>query len=159
MYIREVSLWQVLQGWDCVFRYHQRDTYRPSWFFFFPSIVIQDVFFLNIIVWNINWKKIPLKIKFHMRSFSPNKVRATKESFALCFCSVLGKIYGLPWWLSDKESSCQCRKHRCDPWVEKIPWRRAWQPTPVFLSEKPMDRGAWWAAVPEVKKSWTRLSS
>ena len=21
-----------------------------------------------------------------------------------------------------------------DPWVGKIPWRRAWQPTPVFLS-------------------------
>ena len=21
----------------------------------------------------------------------------------------------------------------CDPWVGKIPWRRAWQPTPVFL--------------------------
>ena len=20
------------------------------------------------------------------------------------------------------------------PWVEKIPWRRAWQPTPVFLA-------------------------
>jgi len=20
-----------------------------------------------------------------------------------------------------------------DPWVEKIPWRRAWHPTPVFL--------------------------
>ena len=20
-----------------------------------------------------------------------------------------------------------------DPWVGKIPWRRAWQPTPVFL--------------------------
>ena len=30
----------------------------------------------------------------------------------------------------------QCRKHRrCgfDPWVEKIPWRKAWQPIPVFL--------------------------
>ena len=25
------------------------------------------------------------------------------------------------------------RKHRFDPWVGKIPWRRAWQPTPVFL--------------------------
>ena len=25
----------------------------------------------------------------------------------------------------------------------KIPWRRAWQPTPVFLLENPMDRGAW----------------
>ena len=23
-------------------------------------------------------------------------------------------------------------KHRLDPWVGKIPWRRAWQPTPVF---------------------------
>ena len=23
-----------------------------------------------------------------------------------------------------------------DPWVGKIPWRRAWQPTPVFLLEK-----------------------
>ena len=22
------------------------------------------------------------------------------------------------------------------PWVKKIPWRRAWQPTPVFLSGK-----------------------
>ena len=28
-----------------------------------------------------------------------------------------------------------CRGHktlRFDPWVGKIPWRRAWQPTPVF---------------------------
>ena len=23
-----------------------------------------------------------------------------------------------------------------DPWDRKIPWRRAWQPTPVFLPEK-----------------------
>ena len=23
---------------------------------------------------------------------------------------------------------------RFDPWVRKIPWRRAWQPTPVFLT-------------------------
>ena len=30
----------------------------------------------------------------------------------------------------------QCRRHRrCrfDPWIGKIPWRRKWQPTPVFL--------------------------
>ena len=24
-------------------------------------------------------------------------------------------------------------RHGYDPWVGKIPWRRAWQPTPVFL--------------------------
>ena len=27
----------------------------------------------------------------------------------------------------------QCRRHRFNPWVGKIPWRRKWQPTPVFL--------------------------
>ena len=35
-----------------------------------------------------------------------------------------------------KELTCQCRRHKgrgFDPWVGKIPWRRAWQPTPVFL--------------------------
>jgi len=35
-----------------------------------------------------------------------------------------------------KEPACQCRRRkRCrfDPWVRKIPWRRKWQPTPVFL--------------------------
>ena len=25
------------------------------------------------------------------------------------------------------------KKCRFDPWVGKIPWKRAWQPTPVFL--------------------------
>ena len=35
--------------------------------------------------------------------------------------------------LSRKEHTCQCRKHRFDPLVRKIPWRRKWQPTPVFF--------------------------
>ena len=46
---------------------------------------------------------------------------------------------GLPWWLSGKESICQCRRHkRCgfDHWVRKIPWSRKWQPTSVFLPGK-----------------------
>ena len=43
---------------------------------------------------------------------------------------------GFPGGTSGKEPACQCRRHkRCgfDPWVGKIPWRRAWQPTPGFL--------------------------
>ena len=43
---------------------------------------------------------------------------------------------GLPWWLSGKESICQCRKCRFNPWAGKIPWRRKWQPTPVFWPRK-----------------------
>ena len=39
----------------------------------------------------------------------------------------------LPWWLSGKESTCQWRRCRFDPWVGMIPWRGKWQPTPVFL--------------------------
>ena len=43
---------------------------------------------------------------------------------------------GLPSYASGKEAACQCRKcKRCrfSPVIGKIPWRKAWQPTPVFL--------------------------
>ena len=32
-----------------------------------------------------------------------------------------------------KEPACQCRRRGLHPWVMKIPWRRKWQPAPVFL--------------------------
>ena len=35
---------------------------------------------------------------------------------------------------SDGKKIClQYRRLWFDPWVEKIPWRREWLPTPVFL--------------------------
>ena len=43
---------------------------------------------------------------------------------------------GFPGDASGKEPACQCRRHKrhgFDPWVRKIPWRRTWEPTPVFL--------------------------
>ena len=43
---------------------------------------------------------------------------------------------GFPGSSAGKESSCQCRgclRQEFDPWLGKIPWRRAWQPTPVLL--------------------------
>ena len=46
------------------------------------------------------------------------------------------KSLGFPGDASGREYTCQCRRlKRCgfDPWVGKIPWRRAKQPTPVFL--------------------------
>ena len=49
-------------------------------------------------------------------------------------------IYALQTSIFNKVRIClQCRRHRrCrfNPWVGKIPWRRKWQPTPVFLPEK-----------------------
>ena len=40
--------------------------------------------------------------------------------------------------VSGNEPTCQCRWDRCgfDPWVRKIRWRRAWQPTSVSLPGK-----------------------
>ena len=42
--------------------------------------------------------------------------------------------------------------HSFNPWVGKIPWRRKWQPTPVFWNN-PMDRGAWQVIIHEVAES------
>ena len=45
---------------------------------------------------------------------------------------IIGRM-GFPGGASGKESACQCRRLGFNPWFRKIPWRRAWQPTPVFL--------------------------
>ena len=45
--------------------------------------------------------------------------------------------------MSRQRICLQYRRHRrCgfDPWVWKIPWRRKWQPTPVFLPGKSHER-------------------
>ena len=57
------------------------------------------------------------------------------------------------------ETDCQCRRrkrHGFDPWVRRIPWRRTWKPTPVFLPEE-SHRGAWWAKVHRIVTSQTWL--
>ena len=44
---------------------------------------------------------------------------------------------GFPGAASGKEPTHQCwrrNKHGFNPWVGKISWRRAWQPTPVILA-------------------------
>ena len=51
-------------------------------------------------------------------------------------CSSVQSILGLPWLFSTKESACQSRKHRFNPWVRKIPWRTKWKSTLVLLPGK-----------------------
>ena len=62
---------------------------------------------------------------------------------------------GLPWWLGGKESTSQCRRCGFDSWVRKIPWRRKWQPTPVFLPGKSHGQ----RSLVDLAKIWTWLSS
>ena len=42
-------------------------------------------------------------------------------------------ILGLSWWLRWQRICLQCGRPGFGSWIGKIPWRRAWQPTPVFL--------------------------
>ena len=56
-------------------------------------------------------------------------------NYVSCDASI-AEHFGCPRWLSGKRIHLQCRRYRrhgFSPWVGKIPWRRAWQPTPVFL--------------------------
>ena len=82
------------------------------------------------------------------------------------FLNLWWRNNGWEWWpgfpggASGKESACQFRRHkRCgfNPWVRKIPGRRACKPTPVSLPRESVDRGAWQAIVSGVSESRTLL--
>ena len=65
---------------------------------------------------------------------NPTSILRSGTYFGLQLLLIVLMIHhGLPWWLSGKESACQCRRLRFDPWVGKMPWRRGWLPTSVFL--------------------------
>ena len=62
--------------------------------------------------------------------------------------------------VSGKESTCQCSRHRrlgFHPWVGKIPWRRKWQSSPVFLPEKSHGLGSLAGYNPWSRKESDRL--
>ena len=52
------------------------------------------------------------------------------------FCVSEVFTWSFPVGSAGKEATCQRRRHKrhqFDLWVRKLPWRRKWQPTPVFL--------------------------
>ena len=70
-------------------------------------------------------------------------------------------LYRLARWLTCKSTRLPCRRHRrrgFNPWVRKIPWRRKWQPTPVFLLGKSHGQRSLVGYSPWGQKSWARLS-
>ena len=72
----------------------------------------------------------------------------------------ISQCLGFPGGASGKEPAYQCRRYkRCefDPWVGKIPWRRAWQPTPVFWpGESPWTEEPGWLYSPWGRKESDR---
>ena len=127
-----------------------------SFFHFFPNTL--SAFFISL-----NFSKLYLLFPLHpciclpgniligfltfwqmIEGFRQNSGREAacgfhiKDSWIPCLIILAGlyALGGLPWWLSGKEPSCQCRRPGFNPWVRKVSCRRKWQPTPVFLPGK-----------------------
>ena len=66
---------------------------------------------------------------------------------------------GLPWWLKWLRIHLPMEetRHWFDIRVQKIPWRRVWQSTPILLPGECTDREAWWVTIHGVTKSWVQL--
>ena len=98
------------------------------------------------ILWNIN-KRLLFVIKGASKWFFNIMVIVLENKIYFIANNVLITIQdknytyickhmGFPGSVSGKEPTCQCRRHKrsgFNPWVGKIPWRRAWQLIPVFL--------------------------
>ena len=84
---------------------------------------------------------------------------ASAESVKGCVCFIVGDRKGLPGGSVIKNPPVmqETKGTEFDPWVGKIPWRRAWQTTPVFLPGE--SHGPWSLAgySPWVAKSRTWL--
>ena len=106
-----------------------------------PGSSVRGIFWARI----LEWVSMP-------SSRGPSGLR-DRTSISCIFCNAGGFFFCLSLWgcpiyiyvytctyspdgASGKEPTCQCRRHErygFDPWVGKMPWRRKWQPIPVFL--------------------------
>ena len=88
-----------------------------------------NVFFKSFSSGHSTYKSFPY------RTYNP-VIQADEKQVFFRFSMLY--TYNMPRQLSGT-TACQCRSRRrlgFDPWVGKIPWRRQWQPTPVFLPGK-----------------------
>ena len=114
-----------------------------------PDHKVED-FFLHYCHFTLSFSNATNITKFGERSIRDTSLFQCLMNFYLSFqtqpSSLLGKNWpnlseciGLPRWLSGKNKQTNhlsCRRCGLDPWMEKIPWRRKWQSTLVFLPGK-----------------------
>jgi len=76
----------------------------------------------SILAWRIKWTGEPERLQ----STGSQRVGHDWETNTTTGC------FGLPGNSAGKKIHPQCGRPGFHPWVGKTPWRRAWQPTPVF---------------------------
>ena len=98
----------------------------------------------RILAWRIPWIEEPGRLK----SMGLQRVGHKSRDLAPHI-----KVNGFCWWQCSRH-----RRHGFNPWIGKIFWRWAWQPTPVFLRVKLYgQRSLAVYIVHRFPKSWTRL--
>ena len=120
--------------------------------------------------WRTRSHEIPRSDERTGESCGAGSLRGTVSGFILSFLSTISNhliqrlnmaeecrlllrhLGDLPRWLSGKEPACQHRRLRFHPWVGKIPWRRKWQPTAVFLPGESRD-----LATEQQQQSWDKV--
>ena len=85
----------------------------------------------SILAWRIPWTEESV-------GYNPwdHKESDTTEQVMFSLFTLANPLVWDTIWASGREPSCQSRRHKrhgFSPWVGKIPWRRKWQPTPVFF--------------------------
>ena len=65
--------------------------------------------------------------------FSPHSSSFQKTDLTSFMDLILTSSTGLPLWIKWKRACLQWRRPRFDPWIRKVPWRKEWTLTPVFL--------------------------
>ena len=129
-------------------------TDREAW-----SAAVHEV--TNSWTWLRNWTELNWSLSwenYKIWTVSTEGILLSYHCKAEPFKSHYCKLEGLPWWLSGKEPTCQCRSHGLDSWVRKIPWRRKWKPTPGFLPGKSHKQKSLVASMGS-QKSWTWLGN
>ena len=110
--------------WACFLQIYFRSVPSISVIIFFLSHFISGLSMWKSIEWrNTNHMGSP---KMHLHSVNHNFWTGNSHLSEM----------GFPGGASDKEPICQCRRHKrrgFSSCVGKIPWRRAWQPTPGLL--------------------------
>ena len=108
-------------------------------------------------VFSLIWgRSTPLMLPFPSGGTQAASFGSVMDSIPAEFSSSR-RDQGLPWWL--RRLCLQCGRPRLVPWIREMPRRRNWQPTPVFLLEKPHGWRNLTGYSPWVTKSWTRPSN
>ena len=106
----------------------------------------------NVLTWRIPGTGEP----GGLQSMGLHRVRHDWSNLA---AAAAGFCQGFPGGSDGKEFTCNARDLGLIPGSERSPGEGNGYPIQYSCLEKPIGRGAWWAAVHGVAKGWTQLST